>query len=113
MTIRQGETGKVFRVKANYDMSSNTELTLLFYKPDGTTVTKTKTGGVVTLGTSAVSDTDLGTLAANTYVEYILESGFADQSGTWSVYLTYTNTTPNPDANYIGTTSEFEVLPVP
>lgn len=109
MSIKVGESGKTFRVGAGFDMSSNTELTLTFTKPDTTTATKTKTGGQVTLGTSPVTDADLGSLSANEYVEYEIEPNFFDTAGTWKVYLTYTNTTPTPDDVYIGTCSSFTV----
>lgn len=113
MALKQGESGKTFRVAGSFDMSSNTELTLTFAKPDGTAATKTKTGGEVTLGTSPVTDPDLGSLSANQYVEYEIEAGFLDQSGSWTVYLTYTNTTPNPDDVFIGDTATFSVEAVP
>ena len=81
-------------------MSSNTELTLTFTKPGGTTVTKTKTGGQVTLGTGAVTDDELGALLANQYVEYKIEPLFLDTAGTWSVYLTYTNTSVRGNGSF-------------
>lgn len=113
MALRVGESGKVIRVAASFDMSSNTELSLTFTKPDGTTSTKTKGASQVTLGTGAVTDPDLGSLSANEYVEYEVEAGFIDQSGSWSVYLTYTNATPDPDDVYIGDTAAFDVEAVP
>ncbi len=117
MSLTVGEVGKVIRVAAGFDMSSNTELTLTFTKPDLTTSVKTKTGGEVTLG-AGVTDPDLGVLAANEYVEYQTEVGFLDQSGDktdaapWNVYLTYTNTTPTPDDIFIGTCNPFTVAAV-
>lgn len=109
MSLKVGETGKILRVAAGFDMSSNTELTLTFTLPDDTTVTKTKTGGEVVLGTSNVTDPDLGDLLANEYVEYEVEVGFLSQAGTWKVNLTYTNATPTPDDTYIGECATFTV----
>jgi len=109
MTLKVGETGKTFRVAAGFDMSSNTELTLTFTLPDDTTTIKTKTGGDVVLGTSNVTDSDLGALLANEYVEYEIESGFLSQAGDWKVNLTYTNTAPTPDDIYIGSCATFTV----
>lgn len=109
MALRVGESGKTFRVAAGFTMSSNTELTLTFTKPGGTTATKTKTGGQVTLGTSPVTDDELGSLLANQYVEYEIEPSFLDTAGTWSVYLTYTNTSANPDDVFIGDAATFAV----
>ena len=107
MSLRVGEVGKVLRVASGFDMSSNTELTLTFTLPDGTTTTKTTADGVA-LG-AGVTDPDLGVLAANEYVEYDIESGFLSQSGSWKVSLTYTNTTPTPDDIYIGECATFTV----
>lgn len=109
MSLTIGESGKILRVAASFDMSSNTELTLDFILPDGTTAQKTKSGGEVVLGTSNVTDTDLGAILANQYVEYDIEAGFLSQSGAWKVSLKYTNTTPTPDDVYIGTCATFTV----
>lgn len=113
MSLVEGEVGKIIRVAAGYDMSSNTELTLDFTLPNGTEVQKLSADGVV-LG-AGVTDPDLGILAANEYVEYTTEVGFLGtagagiHSGTWEVVLTYTNTTPTPDQVYIGLCGEFTV----
>jgi len=53
--MKIGETGVTFRVNAGFDMSSYTELSIIFIKPDNTTITKTTADGV-TLGTGAVTD---------------------------------------------------------
>lgn len=117
MSLTVGEVGKIIRVAAGFDMSSFTELTLTFTKPDLTTSVKTQTGGEVTLG-AGVTDPDLGVLAANEYVEYEAEALFLDQAGDktdtdpWKVYLTYTNTTPDPDDIFIGTCNPFTVAAV-
>lgn len=102
--------GWVLRVNAGFDMSSNTELTLIFCKPDGTTVTKTTADGVA-LG-AGVTDADLGALAANEYVEYSVENGLITTSdaGQWAVQLKYTNTTPTPDDIFYGAIGYFTVL---
>jgi hypothetical protein len=116
MSFKVGEAGKTLRVATGtvalangFDMSSYTELTLTFTLPDSTTATKTQTGGEVTLGAGAVTDADLGDLAANEYVEYDVEPSFLSQAGTWKVYLTYTNTTPAPDDIFIGDCVTFTV----
>lgn len=109
MSLKVGEVGKIFRVAAGFNMASFTELTLTFTLPDDTTVTKTQTGGEVTLGTIIVTDPDLGSLSANEYVEYDIEAGFLSQAGTWKVSLTYTNATPTPDDIFIGECATFTV----
>ena len=107
MSLKVGEVGKILRVAAGFDMSSYTELTLNFTLPDGTTTSKVTADGVA-IG-AGVTDPDLGVLAANEYVEYPIESGFLSQAGTWSVSLTYTNTSPTPDDIYIGDCATFTV----
>jgi len=107
MTLKVGETGKIIRVAAGFDMTSNTELTLTFTLPDDTTTLKVKPD--VVLGAINITDSDLGSLLANEYVEYDVEAGFLSQAGTWSVSLTYTNTGTDPDDNYIGECATFTV----
>ena len=105
------ETGRTFRANAGFVMTSNTELSLLFTKPGGTTVTKTSSDGVV-LGTVAVTDDDLGALTANEYVEYPIESGLITTSdaGQWAVQVLYTNTGASPDDSLYGAIAYFTVL---
>lgn len=105
------ETGRTLRVDAGFDMSSNTELSLIFCKPDGTSVTKASADGVV-LGTVAVTDADLGALTGNEYVEYPIESGLitASDAGQWAVQILYTNTNVSPDDNLYGAIAYFTVL---
>ena len=119
MSLKLLESGKTLRVSSGelvggvitsaFDMSSNTELTLTFTKPSGSTSTKTKSGGEVVLGASNVTEADLGAILASEYVEYEIEAGFLTPAGTWKVYLTYTNTSATPDDVYYGDCAEFEV----
>lgn len=110
--MRVGESGKTIRLKLGYDANANTELTITFTLPDNSTVTKTKTGGEVTLGTVTVTDDDLGVLAANEYVEYETEVGFLSQSGTWCAYVTYDNTNATPADKFISDPDTFTVDPL-
>lgn len=103
-----GDSGKTLRVNAGFDMSSYTELSLVFKKPDNTTVTKTTTDGV-TLGTSTITDEDLGSLTANQYVYYDFEVGVLDTAGRWCVYLIYTNTGATPNDVFNGAPGHFTV----
>ena len=104
------ETGRTLRLNAGFDMSSNTELSIIFCKPGGTTVTKTTADGVA-LGTSTITDADLGTLTANEYVEYDIESGLitTTDAGRWGAQLLYTDTGATPDDNIYGTVARFTV----
>lgn len=108
MALKVGEVGKTIRVGTGYNMLSYTELTLTFTLPDDTIVTKATADGVI-LGTVLVVDPDIGSLAANEYMEYPIEPGFLSQSGFWKVYATYTDTTPTPDDIFIGDCVQFEV----
>ena len=98
MSLIVGDTNKTLRVNAGFNMSSWTELSLVFTLPDNTTATKVTADGVV-IG-AGVTDDDLGVLAANEYVEYPTEAGFISQAGTWKVYLIFTDTGTNPDTIY-------------
>jgi len=115
VSLTKGEVGKVIRVSSGgYDMSSNTELEIVFTLPDDTSVTKASADGVV-IG-SGVTDPDLGVLAANEYVEYPTEAGFLSQASIvpndWNAYIKYTNTTPTPDDIFIGACVAFTVSDV-
>jgi len=109
MTLFIGETGKTFRGNAGFDMSSNTALALVFTNPNGTSTTKTKAADSVTLGTSNVTDGDLGALIANEYVEWETDTLF-DTAGKWKVQVKYTNTASTPDDVYYGDIATFNVL---
>jgi len=108
MSFTQGEVGKDHNVNGAFDMSANTELSLIYSLPDGiTTITKTSADGVV-LGLVDITDPDTGvTFLANEYVVYSTEPGFLSQSGTWSVYLQYDNSVSS--VTYIGKCTTFQV----
>lgn len=93
--VKQNESGFILRVSACFDMSSNTEISLVIRKPDGSKLTKTRTGGEVTLGAVNVTDDDLGALLANQYVEYSVETGVLNLVGDYSVELKYENSGSN------------------
>ena len=111
MAFTLNESGKPLYLAASFDMSSNTELTMTFTKPDGTVVTKIKPD--VVLETSPTTLPDVGAVLANEYVSYTVEPLFLDQAGAWCVYLTYDNTTPTPDDSFIGTVFNFTVAATP
>lgn len=109
MSLKVGEIGKTIRVDNDFDLSFNTELTLTFTKPDGTTLTKTKTSDGVSAPGVEVTDPVTGEVfAASQYMEYDFSSGDLDQSGRWFVKSTYTDATPK---TFIGDCAEFTVLP--
>ena len=65
MSLTVGEVGKLFYVATGFDMSSFTELEVVFTKPGGTTVTKKQTLGEVALGTAPGSFPGVGAVLAN------------------------------------------------
>lgn len=111
MALYVEETGRTLRVDAGTDLSSYTELSLIFCKPDGTAVTKTTADGVA-IGAVGITDDDLGALTANEYVTYDIESGLITENdaGQWAVQLLYTNSVPTPADNLYGTVAYFTVL---
>lgn len=106
MSFTKGEVNKDHNVNAAFDMSSNTELSLIYTLHDSTTVTKTSADGVV-LGTAPITDPDIGPLLANQYVIYPIEAGFLSQAGTWNVYVQYENSVTGDV--FIGKCAEFTV----
>jgi len=110
MALHVGEIGKSIVVNAAYDMSANTDLKLIFTKPDQTTLTVDKAGGVSAPSSTLVVTIDgvSVTLAANEYWLYATSSGDLDQAGTWSVVGQYIDATPKL---FCGESSTFTVLP--
>lgn len=106
MTLRVGEVGKTIRADCNFDLSSYSELTLKFTKPDGTTVSKTTADGVTAPG-SEVTDSDGNVFSASEYMEYDFESGVLDQSGQWTVQPIYNDAVPK---TFKGEPKTFSVL---
>ena len=91
MSIRVGEVGKLFDLGTAFDMSSNTELTINFTKPDGTTkLTLTKTGGRV----SIVASLSAGGFPSNTYMQISTIASDFDVAGVWTVCGIYQDATP-------------------
>jgi len=116
MSLTVGEVGKSFYVATAFDMSSNTELEVVFEKPDNTTITKTKTAGQVVLGLVGGTFPGVGAVLANEYMIYTVEAGLLDQAGDkddeypWQAFGRFTNTATTPDQVYIGLCIPFTVL---
>jgi hypothetical protein len=108
MSLRNGEYGNIIYVNADFDMTANTDMQLVFVKPDLTTLTVNKAGGV-SAPNADVTDPDDATVTylANKYWKYTTASGDIDQAGQWSVHGTYTDATPK---FFIGAPDTFVVL---
>lgn len=114
-----GESNKSFFAATNVDMSTNTELEIIFTRPDGTTEIKTQTAGEVALGIAGTTFNDPDgnpiTVLANEYLIYAIEPGFLDQAGSranknpWKAYARWTDTGTTPDTVIIGACVEFDV----
>lgn len=109
-TVRLDEIGKIFVINANFDLSGNSELRMVFKKADGTIVEKLSANGVTAPGipiTVCVDGTEQ-TFLANEYFQYATEAGLLDQTGPWQVHGEYVDLTPK---DFSGDVSSFTVLP--
>ncbi len=112
-----GETGSTLVVNAGLDLTTATELTLTLRRPDSSTVTRTLTGGDLTIGTIEYTNTVTGeTYAVNEYVTFILDTEgspslpIIDVDGLWRGQLSYQIPGNNPQVNSPGCIFEFTVL---
>ena len=107
--LKVGEVGKTFRYSTGFDMSAFTELTLIFTKPDGTTLTKnTSTVNAVSApATPLVNDSDLGNVPASTYMAFDSVAADFDQDGIWTVCGIYNDASPK---EFHGADATFTVL---
>lgn len=112
-----GETGSTLVVNAGIDLTTATELTLTLRRPDSSTVTRTLTGGDLTIGTTEYTNTVTGeTYAVNEYVTFILDTEgspslpIIDVDGQWRGQLSYQIPGNNPQVNSPGCIFEFDVL---
>lgn len=89
-------------------MSSNTELILHFKAPSGTEFTR-NTSQRVSLGAVQVTDTNLGTLSANQYINYRTDDADFTELGTYSVWAEYQDNTTSPETVRLGSAATFTV----
>jgi hypothetical protein len=110
----EDDVGLIFIIgSGGFDLSGNTELRMVFKKPDLTVVTKLSADGVTApavpwTGKLCPTDTEDTTYAANEYVQYASEVGLLDQTGGWSKHIEYVDATPK---DVSGDVSNFSVLP--
>ena len=78
--IQQNDTGTIIRVTVKdcndvaIDISAATDLSIIFKKPSGTTITAT--GSLYTDGTDGI-------------ITYTVASGLLDEIGTWKIQASY------------------------
>ena len=92
--IRVNESGKQHRIRTDFDMSSNTSLSIVYTKPSGAELSVSGT-----LGTTQVT-IDGVTVAANQWLFYTFQPSELDEAGDYQVEVTYTNTNATPDDNF-------------
>jgi hypothetical protein len=104
MAIKVTEIGKEFNYGTFYDLSGATALDLKFTSPSG--VVTTISNPRVTAPGVPVTDPILGTLPANTYMQFTTLSTDFTEAGTWTVCGTYTDASPKV---YFGDDATFTV----
>lgn len=89
-----GETGVILAFSTGFNMSANTSLQILFWKPSNPWSEDTNSSPSLTK-TAAIGTNNLPTTAglflANTYVTYTFLAGELNESGTWSARVGYTD----------------------
>lgn len=110
-TVKEGDIGRIFIVgTGGFDVSGNTELKMVFKKPDLVVITKLKADGVSAPVVPITVDVDgvLTTFEAGEYLKYISVAGLFDLTGVWSIHAEYVDATPK---DFAGTVTNFTVLP--
>ena len=109
-TIREDDIGRIFAVNASFDLSGNTELRVVFKKPDGSVVEKLGADGVTAPAVDLVIcvNGSVKTFLANEYFQYSAEAGLLNATGQWTIHGEYVDATPK---DLSGDVSSFTVLP--
>tara|TARA_R110002096_G_scaffold415093_1_gene616534 strand:+ start:261 stop:587 length:327 start_codon:yes stop_codon:yes gene_type:complete len=92
MSIKVTEVGKLFNYGTGFDLSGSSALDLKFTSPSG--IVSTISNPRVTAPATPATDPILGTLPANTYMQFTTLSTDFTETGTWTVCGTYTDATP-------------------
>jgi len=75
--MKKGDFGGYIYFDVSEDLSDFTTLSIEFYRPSGSVVTKTGTLGTENKGTNLI----------NEYMQYQVEQGFLNESGLWKARL--------------------------
>jgi hypothetical protein len=110
-TVREGDIGRTFIIgSGGYDLSGETELRVVFLKPDGTTTVEKLTADGVSapaVAWTGLVDGVSTTFDANEYWSYPSESGLLTPTGDWTVHGEYVDGTPK---DLSGDVNAFTVL---
>lgn len=109
MGIKTGEEGKLIVVNADFDLSANNDLKLVFTAPSTAKFTVDKAGGVSAPAVDFI-DPDTGEVLfnANEYWSYATTATDFTESGLWAVHGEYYDATPK---KFCGETDSFTILP--
>ncbi len=107
ITVNEGEFGVACVFSTAFNMSTFTEISMKFTKPDGTILLVDSSDGVTVPGSPIV--TVLGTFAANEYSQYYFQSGDLDQLGVWYCRVIFDDSGASPPQRLISNSSSFEV----
>lgn len=83
--MNAGEFGRVLNFATQFDMSAATSLSIVFTKPNGTTISPTAVIGIASL------QAPTSTFLPYQYVSYTFANGDLDQSGTYTARVSYTD----------------------
>ncbi len=110
MSIHINESGKLFGYNTNFDLSSNTSLSLVFTAPDGSKIA-IDPSRISAPAVDGIFDEDgvPTTYLANQYMQFvILPTDFLTSSG-WYVCGTYTNAGVSPEHIFSARRKSFTV----
>ena len=110
MSLKVGESGKLIGYNTNFDLSSNTSLSLTLVEPSGveSAINTSRISAPAVNGTFEEGGADT-TYTANEYMQFTTIASDFTTSGTWKLYGTYTNTATDPDQIYHGSAVSFTV----
>lgn len=100
------EYGVDFAFSTGFDMSAFTAISIVFTKPDGTTLTVSNPNVTVP---NVDLTTTLGVFTAKTYAQYTFVQNDVNQAGPWSARVVYDNTTLSPPQHLISDVGTFTV----
>jgi hypothetical protein len=108
MTMKVGESGKVFNYGTGFDLSAATDLSLKTFTPTGVEII-IDGSRISAPAVPSDADPDEGIFPANTYMQFTTTASDFTAGGEWGVCGTYINATPEPDEIYIGGKVAFTV----
>ena len=110
MSMQTGESGKLFGYNTNFDLTTNTELSLEFTTPAGVLIVidppRLSVGGVDKIFNEGGVDV---LYLAGQYIQFIVVETDFTVAGSWFVCGTYTNGSTSPSQVFKGEIRGFPV----